>query len=158
MPKLTISNEDISQVVAIIDTWTGELTWKLLTKKISELFDIKGGVTRQSLSSKKDIQTAFQQRKECLKEQGELSRNEKPNYSVEYLENQIDKLNIDLAREKEKTARYEARFMRWQYNAYLNGAGIESLDNPIDALTDKETLEMLEKPLCALNRQHRNNK
>ncbi len=60
MPKLTISNEDISQVVALIDTWAGKLTWDLLTKKVTELFDIKGGVTRQSLSSKGDIQTAFQ--------------------------------------------------------------------------------------------------
>lgn len=158
MPKLTISNEDISQVVALIDTWAGKLTWDLLTKKVTELFDIKDGVTRQSLSSKDDIQTAFQQRKENLKEQGESKQNEKPNYSVEYLENQIAKLNIDLDREREKTLRYEARFVRWQYNAYLNGAGIESLDAPQGALKDIETLEMLEKPLCALNRQHRNNK
>ena len=158
MPKLTISNEDISKVVTLIDTWQGQLTWDLLTEKVTELFDIKGGVTRQSLSSKTEIKIAFQQRKKNLKKKGDLKRNEKPNYSIEYLENQIEKLETELQREKEKTARYEARFVRWQYNAYLHGAGIESLDNPVKALEDKETLEMLEKPLSALNRQHRNNK
>ncbi|WED21572.1 hypothetical protein L3Q72_13215 [Vibrio sp. JC009] len=154
MPKLTITHEDISQVVALIDTWQGKLTWDLLTKKITELFNIHGGVTRQSLSSKAEIKLAFQQRKEKLKEKVESV----PNYSVEYLRNQVERLEAELEREKEKTARYEARFVRWQYNAYLHNAGIESLDDPVEALENEEMLEMLEKPLSALNRQHRKNK
>lgn len=70
----------------------------------------------------------------------------------------MSKLQAELQREKEKVERFEARFVRWQYNAYLNGIPVHSLDNPTvdDALIDKKTLDMLEQPLIALNRQLRN--
>lgn len=148
MPKVTISDDQIEQVAAMLDRWQGELNWDLVTAKVTELFDIKGGVTRQNLSSKELIKIAFQQRKKKLREKAQ-SVNKNTNTSVEYLQGQIEKLEAELEREKEKVARYEARFVRWQYNAYINGVAVDSLDNAV---------EMLEQPLHALNRQHRKNK
>ena len=84
-------------------------------------------------------------------------RTQEPNYDIEYYKSQVLKLETELEREKEKVARYEARFIRWQYNAYLNGIPVHSLDNPTleEALEDRATLDMLEQPLTALNRQYR---
>ena len=155
MPKITITPEQEKVVASMLDTWKGALTWDLLSEKVAASFDIKDGITRQTLYAKPLIKLAFGQAKERLKEARE--RPHEPSYDVEYYKNQVSKLQAELQREREKVERFEARFIRWQYNAYLNGIPVHSLDNPTvdDALKDKKTLDMLEQPLIALNRQHR---
>lgn len=155
MPKITITPEQEKVVASMLDTWKGTLTWDLLGEKVAASFGIADGVTRQTLSARPLIKLAFKQAKERLR--GVKEQKSEPSYDVEYYKNQIIKLEAELQREKEKVARYEARFVRWQYNAYLNGIPVHSLDNPTveEALKDQDTLTMLEQPLTALNRQHR---
>jgi len=155
MPKITITAEQEKVVASMLDIWKGALTWDLLSEKVAVSFDIKDGVTRQTLSAKPLIKLAFGQAKERLKQVKEQTT--EPSYDVEYYKNQVSKLQAELQREKEKVARFEARFVRWQYNAYLNGIPVHSLDNPTvdEALNDEATLDMLEQPLTALNRQYR---
>ena len=50
MPKILITEENSEDIIMLIKTWEGKLTWKLLCSKVSELLNIKS-IERQSLSN-----------------------------------------------------------------------------------------------------------
>jgi predicted nuclease with TOPRIM domain len=141
MPKIVITEQNISKVVRLINTWKGKLTWSLLCEKISTMLEIDH-VTRQTLSSYKDIQEAYSQRKEKLRDNDEPSR--QVNTNTEYLLNQIEILKSELATAEQTIESYKQRFIRWQYNAYQHGVRVDSLDDAV---------EMLDKPLIEINRR-----
>jgi len=66
MPKIVITEKNLPNILGLINTWEGKLTWELLCQKVAIMIDVKGGVQRQSLSSYKDIQDAYSRRKTFL--------------------------------------------------------------------------------------------
>ncbi|MFV8463499.1 hypothetical protein ACNO7T_20295 [Vibrio campbellii] len=146
MPKIVITENNILDVVSLIDTWQGKLTWPLLCERVTELLGLKGGaVTRQTLSSYKSIQEAYTAKKQKLRETPETTpRAVDTDEYVKFLESQVKSLNIELERALELNERYKQRFVQWQYNAYVNGLRIDSLDDAID---------MLERPLQEIKRR-----
>ncbi len=141
MPKIVITEQNISKVVKLLNTWKGKLTWLLLCEKVSTMLEVDN-VTRQALSSYKDIQEAYSTRKEQLRNSNETSK--QINTNTEYLLNQIDSLEAELAIANKTIENYKQRFVRWQYNAYQHGIRVESLDDAV---------EMLNKPLIEINRR-----
>ncbi|MEW6990480.1 hypothetical protein AADZ91_07290 [Colwelliaceae bacterium 6441] len=141
MPKIVITAENIIDIVHLIDTWKGKLTWPLLCKEVIKMLELDS-VTRQALSSYEIIQKAFTARQRALRE--EVQDDSKQNSDVEYLNNQILSLEAELNRAEMKIEAYEQRFILWQYNAYQNGIRMETLDDAID---------MLEQPLIEIKRK-----
>lgn len=144
MPKVVITSESLPIVLSLIDTWKGKLTWDLLCDKVSLALGIKDGVQRQSLSSYKDIQVAYSQKKTELRKAKSSSETTDSDVNIEYMERKIAALTSELSRVKKINDAYKQRFVLWQYNAYKHGIRIESLDDAVD---------MLEKPLVELRRR-----
>jgi hypothetical protein len=67
MPKILITEENLEDIIMLIKTWEGKLTWNLLCSKVSELLNITS-IERQSLANYPDIQKAFSQQKQKMKE------------------------------------------------------------------------------------------
>jgi predicted RNase H-like nuclease (RuvC/YqgF family) len=141
MPKIVITEQNISKVVKLLNTWKGKLTWLLLCEKVSKMLEVDN-VTRQALSSYKDIQEAYSNKKEQLRDNNEPSKLK--NTNTEYLISQINSLEAELAIANKTIETYKQRFVRWQYNAYHHGIRVESLDDAV---------EILNKPLIEINRR-----
>ena len=136
MPKILITEENLEDIIMLIKTWEGKLTWKLLCSKVSELLNIKS-IERQSLSNYPDIQKAFSQQKQKMKE--DAKKEPVPNVTMDYLRKQVNNLKAQVQRLEEINERYKQQFIVWQYNAYMHGM----------------TQDTLNKPLIAVNRQRR---
>lgn len=142
MPKTIINAHNIADILQLIDTWKGKLTWSLLCKEVTLMLSVKG-ITRQSLSSYKEIQDAYTRRKQLLRE-APISEPSSKNSNVEYLISQVESLEAELNRANAQIERYKQRFVLWQFNAYKHGIRMERLDDAI---------EMLEKPLHKIERK-----
>ena len=136
MPKILITEENLEDIIMLIKTWEGKLTWKLLCSKVSELLNIKS-IERQSLANYPDIQKAFSQQKQKMKE--DAKKEPVPNVTMDYLLKQVNNLKAQVQRLEEINERYKQQFIVWQYNAYMHGM----------------TQDTLNKPLIAVNRQRR---
>ena len=136
MPKILITEENLEDIIMLIKTWEGKLTWNLLCSKVSELLNIKS-IERQSLANYPDIQKAFSQQKQKIKE--DAKKEPVPNVMMDYLLKQVNNLKAQVQRLEEINERYKQQFIVWQYNAYMHGM----------------TQDALNKPLIAVNRQHR---
>lgn len=136
MPEILITEENLEDIIMLIKTWEGKLTWKLLCSKVSELLNIKS-IERQSLSNYPDIQKAFSQQKQKMKE--DAKKEPVPNITMDYLLKQVNNLKAQVQRLEEINERYKQQFIVWQYNAYMHGM----------------TQDTLNKPLIAVNRQRR---
>ena len=136
MPKILITEENLEDIIMLIKTWEGKLTWNLLCSKVSELLNIKS-IERQSLANYPDIQKAFSQQKQKIKE--DAKANPEPNVTMDYLQKQVKNLKAQVQRLEEINERYKQQFIVWQYNAYMHGM----------------TQITLNKPLIAVNRQRR---
>lgn len=142
MPKIVVTNENISDILYLIDTWKGKLTWPLLCNEVKAMLGLED-VTRQALSGYKEIQEAYTARKQSLRETPiEKKRSEDSN--VEYWKNQVEGLEAELVRANNTIAKYKQRFVLWQHNAYKHGIRMDSLDDAI---------EMLEQPLTEIKRR-----
>lgn len=136
MPKILITEENLEDIIMLIKTWEGKLTWNLLCSKVSELLNIKS-IERQSLANYPDIQETFSKQKQKLKEKAKA--NPEPNVTMDYLQKQVKNLKAQVQRLEEINERYKQQFIVWQYNAYMHGM----------------TQVTLNKPLIAVNRQRR---
>lgn len=159
MPKIVVTEESLIDVLSIIRNWQGKLTWGLLCEEVACHLSIeKVGVTRQTLSSYLEIQEAFTKRKKELRdaacEQDKPSESE--GYNLEYWKNKALALEAQVEVLLHKNDAYKQRFIKWQYNAYLHGVRICTLDNTVvvDENTDvSSVVQMLENPLSEVNRR-----
>lgn len=136
MPKILVTEENLEDILMLINTWEGKLTWDLLCSEVSQLLNIKS-IERQSLANYSDIQKAFSTRKQRIKENSKA--NPQPNVTIDYLQKQVNNLKAQVQRLEEINEQYKQKFIVWQYNAYMHGM----------------TEDKLNKPLIAVNRQHR---
>lgn len=145
MPKIVVTENNIDDILKEIKTWKGKLTWSLLCEHIAPLLGLES-VTKQTLASYKEIQEAYTEKKQHLRENA-ISNNNAPspqNSNIEYLQSQIESLEAELEIANNTIEKYKQRFVLWQYNAYKHGIRIDSLDDAVD---------MLEKPLQDLKRK-----
>ena len=136
MPKILVTEENLEDIIMMIKTWEDKLTWDLLCSKVSELLNVKS-IERQSLANYPDIKEAFSKQKQKIKEKAKA--NPEPNVTMDYLQKQVKNLKAQVQRLEEINERYKQQFIVWQYNAYMHGM----------------TEDKLNKPLIAVNRQHR---
>lgn len=142
MPKIVITAENIPEILHLIETWKGKLTWPLLCEDIMVMLQLDN-VTRQTLSGYKQIQDVYTARKQYLRENKDT---EAPqiNSDIEYWQNQVESLEVELKRANKINEMYKQRFVLWQHNAYIHGVRMESLDDAV---------EMLDKPLTEIKRR-----
>ena len=111
MPKILITEENLEDIIMLIKTWEGKLTWNLLCYKVSGLLNIKS-IERQSLANYPDIQKAFSQQKQKIKE--DAKKEPVPNVTMDYLLKQVNNLRAQVQRLEEINERYKQQFIVWQ--------------------------------------------
>ncbi|TXL16532.1 hypothetical protein BMR06_15690 [Methylococcaceae bacterium HT5] len=142
MPKIVITAENIPEVLHLIETWKGKLTWPLLCEDIMVMLELDN-VTRQALSGYKAIQETYTARKQYLRE-NKNAEVQPVNSNIEYWQTQVESLEVELKRANKTIEMYKQRFVLWQDNAYIHGVRMESLDDAV---------EMLDKPLTEIKRR-----
>lgn len=129
-----LDDKAIEDIVAILDGWTGKLTWDLLVDAVHKR--LRQSYTRQALHNHARIADAFRLRKQSLA--GATSKvKPKPKRAsdaaaeldaalqrIALLEGQAERLQMENNRLLEQ-------FVRWAYNAHLKGADKAWLDRPL---------------------------
>lgn len=125
MPKILVTEENLEDILMLINTWEGKLTWDLLCSEVSKLLNVKS-IERQSLANYSYIQKAFSKRKQKIKEAAKA--NPEPNVTMDYLQKQVNNLKAQVQRLEEINEQYKQQFIVWQYNAYMHGMTEDKLN------------------------------
>jgi hypothetical protein len=144
-----LGDSDIAEVVAILDGWTGKLTWELLVVAIKKRLHQE--YTRQALNNHARIADAFRQRKKTAsKAQAAPNRRRTADASQE-LDAALQRIQVIEAenlRLLSENARLLEQFVRWAHNAYTRGLDKDFLSRPlpsIDRAETKVTMESISK-------------
>jgi hypothetical protein len=119
----------ISEIVGIVDGFTGPLSWKRLIEAIEELTRVR--YTRQALNNHARIKLAFSVRRELLKATGRPMRVKTANPELAALLEVNARREAEIERLKAENARLLEQFVRWSYNANNRGVGEEVLNRPL---------------------------
>jgi len=127
MPR-HLTPDTIDTIVSLVEKWEGKLSWPLLVNAVSRTIGTK--YSRQTLSSKVNIQTAFNERKQQLK-----TGSKTPKYyttrEVDLALQQLERLknkNKTLKREKDVLL---GQIATWSYNAAIKGLSERELNAPV---------------------------
>jgi hypothetical protein len=118
-----LSDSDINQIVAILDGWSGSLTWGALLDAISNRFHTL--YTRQALHRHARIKNSFTIRNKRLKES---TAGKHKSAEVEQLEERVTRLGTANARLQSEVDMFLEQFARWAYNAHVHGMTEEELN------------------------------
>ena len=119
----------ISEIVGIVDGFTGPLSWKRLIEAIEELTRVR--YTRQALNNHARIKLAFSVRRESLKATGIPMRVNTATPELAALRQVNARREAEIDRLKAENARLLEQFVRWSYNANNRGVGEEVLNRPL---------------------------
>ncbi len=124
-----ITDQDIEKIVSLIDQWDDEVkfTWESLCSKANKRYSISS--TRQTLQGFSRIKSAYLDKKEYIRLNGERTRKVPPSLNI--AAKRIAILEAENSRLKKEQERLLAQFVVWQYNAYANGLTMEQLNNPL---------------------------
>lgn len=144
MPKIVISEDVHKSVLKIISKWKGKLTWKLLCERVTRDNELRKEVSRHTLLAYKDIEIAFNARKETLKSgatQSLLSEDKQ-------LENAYQRIDVLQANNKALQGEVKAmreQVVRWMYNLYQMGLNMDEMNKVVLSSIDLD--EYIDKGL-----------
>lgn len=118
MARNRLTSDEIEQIVELLTSWRGELSWDLLTERVEAL--LRRSFSRQGLAKHENIQTAFQQAKDRIRTDKPTTYSE-PLPEIELMQNTIDSLRAKIAVMEAERGRYEEKFATWLYNARSRG-------------------------------------
>lgn len=134
-------NEDaIGVIVAVLDGWSGKLTWDLLIDVIERRLFVR--YTRQALDKRARVKVAYQVAKRRISFGQDNKSNKKlSTIEVELLDQRISRLEAENSRLKVENERLLEQFVTWGYNAYLKGLTKEYLNTPLPRV-DRELTKL----------------
>lgn len=134
-------NEDaIGVIVAVLDGWSGKLTWDLLIDVIERRLFVR--YTRQALDKRARVKVAYQVAKQRISFGQDNKANKKfSTIEVEVLNQRISRLEAENSRLKIENERLLEQFVTWGYNAYLKGLTKEYLNTPLPRV-DRELTKL----------------
>ena len=124
-----LTDRAIGDIVVIIDSWAGPLSWSNLISKIEERSGNR--YTRQALANHESIQKAFQKRKSSSRTTGGNRRSDSASSELKSAWQRIDNLEAENDRLKLENAGLLERFACWAYNASCKGLTEAMLDRPL---------------------------
>lgn len=131
MPKKIVTEESIDQLLAILNNWQGDLTWELYCESVTNKFELKTKVTKQTLMRYETIKRTFADRKDFLREV--KSSSVSGDQTIAMLESQVRNLVEQVRRLSNENELYKEKFVRWLNNIYMYAPGfdIAKLDFPL---------------------------
>ena len=124
-----LDDAGIGEIVALLDGWTGPLSWQALIDAIEELLRVQ--YTRQALNNHERIKSAFCLRREALKASGVPVRMKAKSHEVTALLQINARMKAENQRLGAENTRLLEQFARWAYNANIRGVREEVLNRPL---------------------------
>lgn len=123
-------DDDVARIVAVLDGWSGRLTWDLLVEALEARKFAR--YTRQTLHKHERIARAFASRKKALAQNGVGADVESPELRMA-LEH-LARVESENGRLKRENYLLLEQFARWAYNAHSRGLGKEFLNRPLPSV------------------------
>jgi hypothetical protein len=146
MPKIVVSDDVHKNVLTLLASWKGRLTWKLLCERVTREFGLKKEVSRHTLLAYKDIEIAFNNRKAMLKE-APRHLDEPEDVQLENAYKRIDELESKNKLLQSEVSALREQIVRWMYNLYQMGHSMDEMNKVMPANFDIE--EVKDRPLPA---------
>lgn len=128
-----ISDTDIADIVAILDGWSGKLSWDLLINAIERRKHVR--YTRQTLHNHERIRHSFSLVKKSCR--GGPLQQESPELQLALQQN--SRLKAENARLVAENQRLLEQFATWAYNAYARGLDEAFLSRPLPRVNRGQT-------------------
>jgi hypothetical protein len=122
-----LEDDDVAAIVAILDGWSGRLTWELLIEALEERKFAR--YTRQTLHKHERIAQAFAARKKALSGDNPAVDDESPEQKMQ--RDHLARLENEVTRLKAENQLLLAQFVRWAYNAHTRGLDKDFLNRPL---------------------------
>jgi len=135
-----LTDRDTERVVALLDGWTGTLTWDSLAEACGPT--IGSCPARQTLYRATRIRQAYGLAKARLK--SGVPATSTP-ASLQAAAERIARLEAESARLKAENSALLQQFVVWQYNAHIKGMTESELGRPLPAI-DRGATESKSKP------------
>jgi hypothetical protein len=132
-----LDGEAISRIVAILDGWSGKLTWDLLIDAIRR--HLRADYTRQALHKHERIKQAFSLRKKALSEGLAGGVPEVGSPELQAALERIARLEGENARLRAENERFLEQFACWAYNAHTRGLDNAFLSRPLPGVNRDQT-------------------
>jgi hypothetical protein len=131
-----LEDDDIADIVALLDGWSGKLSWGLLIEAIEKRKHAR--YTRQALHRHERISQAFSLRKAALCEgEGAAARASAPELQIAL--DRITRLEAENARLTAENQRLLEQFVCWAYNAHTRGLDHAFLSRHLPAVNRDQT-------------------
>lgn len=147
-----LDDKAIADIVAVIDGWSGKLSWELLLEAVEKR--LRQRYTRQALNNHTRIADAFRLRKKSLAAQAQQAGRRRLGDASQELEAALQRIqvleaeNLRLVCENDRLLE---QFVRWAHNAYTRGLDKDFLDQPLPTVQRDRTKVTMEE----LNRRRR---
>lgn len=127
-----VDDKVISEVLSVLDGWTGKLTWELLIDEVA--VRTRQRYTRQALSAHERLQQAFSARKKALSD-----RPDKKDDALTPEQQVIARLEAQVQRLEAENSNLLERFAVWAYNARTRGLDERFLSQPLPQVRRQQT-------------------
>jgi hypothetical protein len=137
-----LDSEAISRIVAILDGWSGKLTWELLIDAIRR--HLRADYTRQALHKHERVKQAFSLRKKALSDgrTGAVPDVDSPELRAAL--ERIARLEAENVRLQSENQALLGQFACWAYNAHTRGLDHAFLSRPLPSVNRDQTPRRLE--------------
>jgi len=132
-----LGDAEIAAIVAILDGWSGKLSWEGLIDAIERRR--LGRYTRQALHKHTRIRDAFALQKETLARQGELAEPQAASPELAAALQRIARLEAESNRLAAENQRLLEQFVCWAYNAHTRGMDEAFLSRPLPPVHRQQT-------------------
>lgn len=138
-----LTDDAISQIVRLLDGWSGKLTWDALIDATVTRLHFR--YTRQALHKHERIRAAYSLRKEAL---GELKEKGVPRGSGQLADAlaRITRLEAENQRLESENQRLLEQFVVWAYNAHTRGLDKYFLSQPLPRVNRDQTMQAKQTP------------
>lgn len=124
MPKRIVTRTTLPKILRELDRWEGKLTWPLFCSRVAQVIG-EPSISKHTLYQYPTVIERFQQRQKELREVRESAPRD---YTLELALKRVAELEAQVRRLQETNTLLLDQFRRWQYNAYAQGARVDSLD------------------------------
>lgn len=127
-----LEDADITQIVEMLDGWSGKLSWDLLIDAIEKRRYMR--YTRQALHKHERIGQAYSLRKKSLAALGDSKEETYSSPELQIAQQNLARLTAENTRLKAENEQLLEQFVRWAYNAHTRNIDKGFLNQPLPSV------------------------
>jgi hypothetical protein len=134
-----LSSEDIKRAKALLEGWTGKLTWKLYLATLAVELESGHTYSKVTMLKQGEIRSAWDKAHARLREEAEsVGEKSYGTSAVAALRRRLDETRSELAEARQLINESTEQFQRWQFNAERYGLKLSQLDAPLPKPTQQK--------------------